>query len=76
MATEAKSNPAREILTQMQQELPEERRRDFAVSAWRWYAELGLFEEGAHQASLAGDQDAALRLAESSLRQMTLQGVR
>lgn len=65
---------AREILTQRHRSLPQNERRGFAVRASQWYAEHGLFEEGAHQANLAGDHTTAMRLVESGLRAMTEQG--
>ena len=65
---------AREILAQRQQTLPENEHREIAIRASNWYADRNLFEEGAHQASLAGDRAGAVRLIETSLRTMTQQG--
>lgn len=65
---------AREVLVEMQDAISAPDRRQIAERACAWYAQQGLYEAGAAQATLVGDREEALRLIELSLREMTSQG--
>lgn len=65
---------ARELLGRYHDELDAGLRQGLAARACHWYTDHGMFEEAAHQARLAGDDDRAMRLAEAGLRAMTQDG--
>lgn len=65
---------ARALLGNFQKAWPAARRQATAQAAARWYAQSGLYEEAAAEARRAGDDDAALDLAEMAVHEMIASG--
>lgn len=65
---------ARALLGNFQKSWPSARRQATAQAAAHWYAQNGLYEEAAAEARRAGDDDAALDLAERAVREMIASG--
>lgn len=61
---------ASEALRARQSRLPQESLRAQAALASAWYADKGMLEEAAQQASMAGNEARAIELAEAGLRQL------